>query len=120
MTKSKYGNIKTEKNGIRFDSKKEADRYSELLLLVRAGEIKDLRLQHEFTLVPAYTTQDGEKIRATRYLADFSYKRKHVDGADTFWRLVVEDVKSTATRTEAYKIKQKLMRDVHGISITEV
>lgn len=41
--KSKYGAVKTEVDGIMFDSKREASRYQELRLLEQAGEIANLR-----------------------------------------------------------------------------
>ena len=47
--KSKYKNIPAERNGaeskIKFDSQAEARRYDELMLLLKAGTITDLRLQ---------------------------------------------------------------------------
>jgi hypothetical protein len=46
--KSKYGAVKTEVDGIMFDSKREASRYQELRLLEQAGEITNLRLQVPF------------------------------------------------------------------------
>lgn len=114
----KYRNNPTERvtpSGavIRFDSQKEARRYDHLILRQQAGEIRDLRLQVDFTLQEAYTDQEGRRIRAIRYRADFTYKER--DG-----RLVVEDVKSRPTRTREYLIKRKLMKDRHGIEITEV
>ena len=114
----KYRNNPTERvtpSGavLRFDSQKEARRYDHLILRQQAGEIRDLRLQVDFTLQEAYTDQEGRRIRAIRYRADFTYKER--DG-----RLVVEDVKSWPTRTREYLIKRKLMKDRHGIEITEV
>lgn len=41
----KYHNKKTVVDGRTFDSKKEAERYDELLLLQRAGAITDLSRQ---------------------------------------------------------------------------
>lgn len=108
----KYRNTPTERNGIKFDSQKEANRYDELYIEKAAGLISDLRLQHEFTLVEAHTTLEGERVRAVRYRADFTYYR---DGV-----FVIEDVKSSATRTKDYVIKRKLMRDRLGLTITEV
>ena len=58
----------------------------------------------------------GERVRAVRYLADFTYYR--FDGSA--WQYVVEDVKSRATRTETYRIKRKLMAERLGLTITEV
>ena len=114
----KYRNNPTERvtpSGavLRFDSQKEARRYDHLILRQQAGEIRDLRLQVDFTLQEAYTDQEGRRIRAIRYRADFTYRER--DG-----RLVVEDVKSRPTRTREYLIKRKLMKDRHGIEITEV
>ena len=113
--RSKYGNVKTERAALHFDSKKEAQRFDELLAMERVGEIKDLRLQVEFTLQAAYTTTTGERVRAIRYLADFAYYRRSGDG----WEYIVEDVKSRPTRTRAYLMKKKLMADRLGLTITE-
>ena len=71
---SKYHNEPVTVKGIRFDSKKEARRYLQLTDAVREGLISDLRLQQDFTLQEAYTTPEGQRIRAIRYKADFTYK----------------------------------------------
>ena len=84
---SKYRNKKTTVNGIAFDSQKEAARFQELLLMQEAGEITGLRLQPEFTLQEAFTTLQGERVRAVKYRADFSLSaaakggRGHIPGA---------------------------------------
>lgn len=115
----KYHNSPTERVAedgtvIKFDSQKEARRYDTLAAMERAGEIKDLRLQVDFTLQEAYTDKNGHRVRAIRYKADFTY-RHPVTGA-----LAVEDVKSRATRTKEYLIKRKLLKEKLGITITEV
>lgn len=115
---AKYRNTPTERvtaSGavLRFDSQKEARRYGQLILRQQAGEIRDLRLQVDFTLQEAYTDPEGRRVRAIRYRADFTYRER--DG-----RLVVEDVKSKPTRTREYLIKRKLMKERRGIDITEV
>lgn len=110
--RSKYGNVKTEINGIKFDSKKEARRYTELLELYKAGKIEGLKLQRAFTLQEAFTTPDGERVQAIRYIADFVYEQ---DGI-----MIVEDVKSAATKNNAaYKLKKKMMA-ARGYIIQEV
>ena len=111
---SKYHSRKTERGGITFDSRREADRWQELILLQRAGKIAGLNRQVKFELIPAQGREwKGDTAeRATYYIADFTYIE---DG-----RLIVEDVKSKATRTPEYRIKRKLMRWVHGIRIREV
>lgn len=136
--RSKYGNTKTTVNGITFDSQKEARRYAELLTAQRQGYIYDLKLQHDFTLQEAYTTCTGQRIRAVRYRADFTYHLSdgfysipmtgELDKVINWYRerqkaginpLVVEDVKSKATKTKDYELKKKLMAE-HGYIILEV
>lgn len=114
---NKYHNRKVTANGITFDSQKEADRYLELMLLLKAGQIDRLKLQPEFTLQEAFTTPEGEKVKAIRYRADFTYRKKMRDGADTYWVSVVEDVKGY--RTKEYQQKRKMMLDM-GIRVIEV
>lgn len=109
---AKYHNAPTERAGIRFDGRKEARRYDELMVMLRAGIISDLRLQPQFTLQESYVTETGERIRAIRYTADFSYR---FGG-----KLVVEDVKSKPTRTKEYLRNRKFMRSKYGIEIQEV
>lgn len=110
----KYRNHPTEVNGIRFDSKKEAQRYKHLMDRLKNGEISDLRLQAGFTLVEGFTTVTGERIRPERYVADFIYM-------DEMGERIVEDVKSEITRKNpAYRIKKKQMADKFGIVIREV
>lgn len=132
---SKYYNQSDTRGSIRFDSKKEARRYDELMLMLKAGEIRNLKLQPQFTLVEAYTTPEGKRVRAMRYVADFSYERRiektgksNFERYDEFgrpvfgyyWEAVVEDVKSRATKTREYRMKKKLLRERFGIEITEV
>ena len=93
-----------------FDSQKEARRYDELALLLKAGKISDLRLQQTFTLQEGYISASGDAVRALTYKADFYYYTR--DG-----KPIVEDVKGV--KTEAYKIKKKLMQE-RGIEIIEV
>ena len=108
---SKYHAKKTTVNGITFDSKREAARYSELLLLLRAGKISALRRQEKFVLIPAQRDTAGKVIeRECSYKADFAY----IENGET----VVEDVKGM--RTKEYIIKRKLMLYRYGIRIREV
>lgn len=107
---SKYHNKKIVVDGIEFDSKKEARRYSELLLLERVGAIQGLQRQVKFELIPSQR-YDGKVIeRPCCYIADFVYK----ENGNT----VVEDTKGHRTRD--YIIKRKLMLYLCGIRIREV
>ena len=71
----KFRNEPAMRGEIRFDSKREARRYDELMPLYDSGEVADLKLQPEFTLQEAFTTPDGIRVKAIRYRADFSYWR---------------------------------------------
>lgn len=126
--RQKYGNIKTRTaDGILHDSRKEAQRWRDLLLLERAGEISGLRRQVKYVLIPKQTEsferysertgrrlKDGERTIESEcsYIADFVY----VDSATG--KTVVEDSKG-GVRTKEYRIKKKLMLFVHGIKIRE-
>ena len=105
----KYNNKKTFVDGIKFDSKRESDRYIELKLLERSGQISDLILQPRFELIPNYEIS-GRKVRKTVYVADFQYTENG--------KIIVEDAKGF--KTKDYLIKKKLFEFKYGIEITEV
>ena len=108
---NKYHSKKVNIDGITFDSKKEANRYCELKILEKAGEIDCLKRQVKYELIPAQRL-DGKVIeRAVHYIADFVYKNK---GGE----LIVEDTKGF--RTPDYIIKRKLMLWVYNIRIREI
>jgi hypothetical protein len=89
-------------DGIKFDSKREAARYSELVFLEKAGNILFLERQVPFVLQDKFEYQ-GEKIREIKYIADFIYIE---DG-----KKIIEDVKSWITQKRPdYKIKVKLLK----------
>ena len=108
----KYHNQKTEIDGITFDSKLEANRYSELKILERAGTISGLQLQPEFELIPPFT-KNGKKYRGMNYVADFTY----YDNQEK--RVVVEDTKGF--ETDVYKLKKKMFEYMYPtLTITEI
>ena len=122
QSKSKYGNHRVFRYGQWFDSSHEADRFFELSMMQRAGQISELKTQVPFELIPTQREPDtvgkrggikpGKCIeKSCVYYADFVYIDK--DG-----HKVVEDAKGM--KTEAYKIKKKLMLYRHGIKIIEV
>ena len=98
----KYHNVKTLYNGLMYDSKKEARRAYALDVLVMCGRISQLERQKRFILQEGYINNKGEKVLPIVYVADFVYY-DHDKGC-----LIVEDVKSPATRTGVYKIKKKM------------
>tara|TARA_R110000824_G_scaffold36098_1_gene112426 strand:- start:2528 stop:2836 length:309 start_codon:yes stop_codon:yes gene_type:complete len=101
---TKYRAIKTEVDGITFDSRKEAARYKELILLEKSGVISHLELQPQYDCVV-----DGKKICS--YRADFRYFDEK--------SCVIEDVKGY--KTPVYKLKKKLVEALYpGMKIVEV
>ena len=122
----KYRNKKISYNGQAFDSKKEYRRYRELLLLQKANQIEELDCQTKFVLIPGQRDSSEEVYKRgpkkgqlkpgnviekeCAYYADFTYKENG--------ELVVEDTKGV--KTEAYKIKKKMMLYFYGIRIREV
>ena len=111
MKRQKYGNSKITIDGIRFDSKREAQRWQELRLMERARRITDLRRQVKFVLIPSQRGEDGKVIeKQVAYIADFVYLK---DG-----KTVVED--SKGYRTEVYRLKKKMMLYFFHIRIQEV
>jgi len=101
---------------IKFDSKREAAYYDQLMAMKMAGVVKDIRLQVQFLLKPAYTDGiTGERFRAINYLADFTYWQLE----DGEWKYHIVDVKSRATKTAEYILKKKIMAD-KGHHIEEV
>ena len=88
ILKHKYGAVRVERNGFKFASKKERNRYDELILLQRAGEVLFFMLQPPFYMP------------GVKYVADFM----------VFWAdgsVTVEDCKGFLTDT--YKMKKRMM-----------
>ncbi|MCP4099162.1 MAG: DUF1064 domain-containing protein [Planctomycetaceae bacterium] len=105
---SKYRNKITYVDGIRFASKREANRYSELKLLELAGEITHLELQPRYELQPAFD-YNGKWIRSINYVADFRYYDLRISGE------VVEDTKGH--ETQIFKLKRKLLMYNYDIDV---
>ena len=98
----KYHNKKTVLDGIKFDSKLEAERYAQLKMMECAGVIRDLELQPEYELIPSFKKY-GKTWRKTVYKADFRYILAEDD------KTIIEDVKgSVSVITDVFRLKQKL------------
>lgn len=103
----KYKNKTITTTDGKFDSKLEYYRWCELVILEKAKKITDLKRQVKFVLI------DKSKYgREISYVADFTYIE---DG-----KLIVEDTKSTATKTRLYCLKKRLLAERYGIVIKEV
>lgn len=104
--KNKYKNKWTTRDGIKFQSVREADEYTELTRRVRAGDILRFDRQKKYDFII-----NGVKVSS--YKADFVIY--HHDGS----REVI-DVKSPITRTlNDYVIRKKLMLALFGIKVME-
>ena len=118
---SKYRNKKTVVDGHTFDSAKEANRYAELKLSQECGIISSLELQPQYVLQEAFTdfrvgkTKAGKPrtVRAIKFTPDFRYV---MNG-----RVIVEDVKSPASKTTSYEIRKRLfLRKFPTVDFREV
>lgn len=97
--KSKYGAVKTQIDGYKFDSKKEADYYTELKIRLQANDIKGFCLQPIFILAPGL-----------KYKADFIVFLN--DGTTE-----IIDVKGF--KTKEYITKKKVLEDKYNLKIIE-
>lgn len=121
----KYNNTKVEYDGIKFDSKKEMQRYVLLKEAEKDGLISNLQLQVKFELIPAVKeeyvehlkTKDKIKTRTLQlpitYTCDFMYDK----GDET----IIEDIKASPKMLpKEYTLKKKMMFALKGIQIKEV
>lgn len=103
--RTKFGNVKTEVDGLAFDSRKEASRWVILVALQRGGAISGLQRQVRFPI-------RVNDVVIARYVADFVY----IEAGQR----IVEDVKSKFTaKNPMYRLKKKCMAAM-GIEIQEV
>ncbi len=106
----KYGNIRCEYDNLKFQSRKECDRYKELRVLESAGKISGLKTQVKYLLI----TEKSLKYTLS-YIADFVYLE---NGS-----LVVEDVKAfnkisgEYILSQKFKQKMRLMKNLYGLDI---
>jgi len=102
--RSKYGNQRVEVDGIKFASKHEAAIYQELMLRVRAGELKTVCRQVKFDLPSGIV-----------YIADFVTIRPDLSIEGVY------DAKSEATKkNRVYVNKKKQMKACWDIEVQEV
>ena len=117
MPKEKQNKFKNKKESriinkeiVWFDSKREAKRYDDLYLLLKASKISSLVLQPEFLLMD---TQRHNNITYTKvkYVADFKYIQND--------KTIVEDVKSDFTsKDKTYRVKIKWFLSLYGKEIS--
>ena len=110
--KEKYRNVRCSWMGIKFQSKRERDRFIILDAALRDGEITGLQRQVKYQLLPKQYINGRLVEREICYKADFVYYDKN-------GHLVVEDAKGFR-RNAAYIQKRKMMLWFHGIQVKEV
>ena len=114
---NKYHAIPIHIDGVRFASRHEAARFVELRCMVKAGLIDELELQPVFPLHVMELYRSGVPIRIAtcgKFTADFRYRDLQTG------EIVVEDTKSDATKTEAYRLRKRIAEAIHGIFVREV
>lgn len=103
---SKYRSEITEIDGIKFHSKKEAEKYQSLKFMKMGGLVTDFSCQPKFKILDAFE-KDGQKYRAIYYVADFDVT--YPDG-----KREIIDIKPFDKRTgkffltPVFAIKQKM------------
>lgn len=101
--RSKYNAQKTVVDGIKFDSKREAEYYAELKLREKAGEVVGVELQRAFALI------GNNGMLIATYKADFCFWDNIAD------RFRCIDVKGVETKD--FKLKKKMMLGLLGINV---
>lgn len=120
---NKFNNKRCEFDGLKFDSKKELERYKVLRALECSGDIRDLVVHPRFP----FEFPDGGKIvikgekrnTTARYTADFSYyiAKDGVFGAKE-GAFIVEDVKSSFTAKQSeFKLRRAIFEYIYGVDL---
>ncbi len=96
---NKYRAVKTRVGSEMMDSKLEAKTYTDLLLLQKAGAIRDLKLKPVYPLVV-------EETMVAKYIPDFTFTDVR-SGED-----VILDAKGVLT--PVFRLKAKLLEAIYG------
>lgn len=115
--RNKFNAKKVRIDGHMFASKRESQRYAALKQMQDAGQISDLELQPVFPLIindkqVLIKSKRYRNGRAAKYTADFRYRQ---DG-----KVIVEDVKSEATRTEASALRIAVAETIYNMKVVFV
>lgn len=105
----KYRNNPVVVDGVKFDSMREYKRWERLCGYEQCGLITNLERQVTYVLAPSVKIEGEKRARpALRLKADFRY-------IDENGNTVVEDAKGFADTS--FRIRQHLMKSVHGIDV---
>lgn len=115
----KYNAKRVEYDGHKFDSKREANRYHLLKALERQGQIFGLKLHERYPLftrdkngqqIPIKIRGPKGGLRQAFYTPDFEY-------TDDKGKVIIEDVKSPATMTEASKLRIAIFEACYEVEV---
>ena len=109
---SKFGNVKTEIDGHKFDSKKESEYYGSLKIKKQAGLIKDFKMQVKYNITV-------NKIHIANYFLDFLVENN--DGSFDYIDIKGKDTKTNKfVKTGVFALKKRLVEAIYGIKISMV
>ena len=108
ISKSKYKNIKTEVDDIKFDSRLEARIYNRLKLLIKSGHISEFKMQVVYILQDKYKSVTGKNVRAIKYVTDFVVYKDNKEYVIDVKGAFVTDVAKIKKKMFEYKFKQVL------------
>lgn len=123
--RQKYGNSKVEFEGIKFDSKKEMQRFVILKEAEKKGIISNLELQIRFELIPAIKeeyiehlkTKDKVKTRTLQLPITYTCDFRYIKNGET----IIEDVKASPSMLpKEFVLKEKLMFWKYGIKVRKI
>jgi len=97
-TRNKYGNVKVEIDGYKFDSKAEARRYGELKLL----KVAELEVHPKYPIMM-------RGLKVCDVILDFEYSDET--------GMHYEDVKSKGTDTAISRLKRRMVSAAYGITV---
>lgn len=103
----KYRNQPITVDGERYASKIEYAHHSQLLLLEKAGEVRNIR--HE----PPYQVTISGKLMFT-IKPDHVFEEKTAIGS---WKMRFADTKSKPTITSIFRLKKKIFEAVYGVEL---
>ena len=126
-TRTKWNTLAwIEAHGRKWQSRAELRRYEQLLECQERGEICELTVKPRFELLRSFS-HEGRKIAHVVYVADFAYRdltrpraTDMFEGTTLKGARVVEDVKGANSTDPYYRLKKRMMLQIHGIEVEEV
>lgn len=109
---SKFGNVKVEIDGYKFDSRKESEFYGSLKIKKQAGLIKNFKMQVPYNIVV-------NNIHIANYFLDFEVENN--DGAIEYIDIKGKDKKTNKfIKTGVFALKKRLVEAIYGIKISMI